>query len=72
MKITVTADRECCLHLQDLRPIDGTPRVGRFARYVFCVRCGRHHEYQSVRDAAGAADWEYQRMPNPWEARVKS
>lgn len=65
MRIKVTTERECC-EGPDLKPIDRSPRVGSHSRFVFCVHCGRHLEYESFTDAAGGADWRYVHRPTPW------
>lgn len=69
MKVTETVQRECC-QPRDLKPVEGTPRRGRDAEYVFCVHCGKWHEYDSFMDAAGSRDWRYKPMPVPWDKGV--
>jgi hypothetical protein len=66
MKITETIQRECCDLRKDLKPIQGTPRIGNDHKYLFCIHCGRHHVGNSERDAAGGVDWVYRRVEAPW------
>jgi len=68
MKITVSKQRECC-ESEDLLPIEGSPKFGRFSEFVFCKHCGRHHEYETFMDAAGSRDWRYAPLPRPWANR---
>lgn len=68
MKIEVKTTRECCDTREDLKPVDGSPKVGRFSQYVFCAHCGAHHKYHSYMDAAGSSDWEYRKCIPPWSA----
>lgn len=65
LKIKETVERECC-QTRDLRPIHGSPIVGRIPKYMFCVHCGRQHEMHTFTDAAGSSDWEYRPRLNPW------
>ena len=66
MKITEQLERQCCAQ-RDLRPIEGSPKRGRMAEWVFCVHCGHHRRYDSFVDAAGATDWNYRPVMAPWE-----
>ena len=68
MKVKVTKERDCCLHGEDLLPIEWTPMINnRIPEFVFCKHCGRHHRYETYMDAAGSRDWHYVRMPTPWD-----
>lgn len=65
MKITVTKQRECC-EQEDLKPIEGTNKLGGVPEYVFCVHCGRHLVLENFTDAAGSRDWRYKKLERPW------
>ncbi len=66
MKIKITKERDCCQQ-EDLKPIEGTPLFSGIPEYVFCVHCGRQLHHHSFTDPAGSSDWEYRRIPRPWE-----
>ena len=66
MKIEISATRECCA-VEDLKPIEGTPKRGYDPVWMFCVHCGRHHLGGTQLDAAGDSDWVYTRVDAPWQ-----
>lgn len=65
MKITETINRECCQQ-KDMRPVDGTPKVGTYPEWTFCIHCGHYHEAMRVTDPAGGIETEYRKRPAPW------
>ncbi len=77
MIVTEKLERDCCQY-KDLRPLNGMVNNtanrmmnGRNKEFMFCVHCGRHHEYTRYMDAAGSSEWEYRPMKWPWEDKSK-
>jgi hypothetical protein len=68
VRIAVTTYRECC-ELEDLRTKDGKSlrTVNRHkddSQLMWCMHCGKEHEYYRYTDAAGSADWDYRPTGN--------
>jgi hypothetical protein len=62
MKITVTTDRECCDHREDLQPYHGKHMIPDALKPKFCKHCGQLWYLHRYTDAAGSSDSEYVRF----------